>query len=81
MEHCIPSSIWPNLNKYNKIMSKKHGNRKGMSCEAPLIETIYDRTNTLNRGKGQIAALILDSSKDLDNAPHHCLFMTNKSHR
>ena len=37
-----------------------------MSCEAQLIETTYDWTNMLNKGKGQIKVILLDFIKAFD---------------
>ena len=40
-----------------------------MSCETQLIEAMYDWTNILNKGKGQIDVILLDFSKALDVVP------------
>ena len=49
---------------------------------------MYDWTNILNKGKGQIDVIFLDFSKAFDVVPHHCLLMklymygiTGKTHR
>ena len=87
MEHCIVSNIWSQLNKHSVITSKQHGFRRGMSCEAKLIEATYDWTKILNKGKGQIDVILPDISKTFD-VPHHRLLMklymygiTGKTHR
>ena len=53
-----------------------------------LMDTTYDRTNILNKGKGQIDVILLDFSKAFDVMPHHRLLMklhmygiTGKAHR
>ena len=88
MEHCIASNIWSHLNKHRIIMSKQHGLRRGMSCKTQLIEAMYDWTNILKKGKGQIDVILLDISKAFDVVPHHSLLMklymhgiTGKTHR
>ena len=87
MKNCIVSNIWSHLNKHSIITSKQHGFRRGMPCETQLIEAAYDWTNILNKGKGQIDAILLDFSKTFD-VPHHRLLMklymygiTGKTHR
>ena len=59
-----------------------------MSCETQLIEAMYDWTNILNKGKGQINVILVDFSKAFDVVPHHRLLIkpymydiTGKSHR
>ena len=59
-----------------------------MSCKTQLIEATYDWTNILNKGKGQIDAILLDFSKAFGVVPHHRLLMklymygiTCKTHR
>ena len=56
-------------------MSKQHSFTKGMSCETQLIEATNDRTNILNKEKGQIGAIILDFSKAFDVVPPHRLLI------
>ena len=59
-----------------------------MSCETQLMETTYDWTNILNKGKGQIDVILLEYSKSFDVVPHHRLLMklhmygiTGRTHR
>ena len=57
------------------ITSKQHGLRRGMSCEAQLLEASYDWTNILSKGEGQIDVILLDLSKAFDFVPYHRLIM------
>ena len=72
-EHCTATNIWPHLNKHSIITSKQHGLRRGISCKTQLIEAMYDWTNILNKGKGQIYVILLDFSKAFGIVPHHRL--------
>ena len=75
MEHCIYSCIWSRLNKHGIITHKQHGFMRGMSCKTQLIEATYDRTNIVNKGKGEIYIIILDLGKAFDVVLHYRLLM------
>ena len=88
MEHCIVSNIWSHLNKHCIITSKLHGFTRGLSCKTQLIEAMYDWTNILNKGKGQIDVILLEFSKAFNIVPHHrspmklCMYgIIGKTHR
>ena len=69
--------FWSHLNKYDIIISKQHGLRKGMSCETQLVEAIHDWTTILNKGQGQVDIILLDFSKAFDTVPHQRLLQKN----
>ena len=72
-EHIIVSKTWEHLNKYNIISNLQHGFRSGLSCETQLIDALYDWTEVLNRGSGQVDCTVLDFSKAFDVVPHERL--------
>ena len=53
---------------------KKHGFRKGQSCETQLAHTVDDLAGILNN-KGQADVIIMDFSKAFDSIPHERLIM------
>ena len=72
-EHIIVSKTWEHLNRYNIITKNQHGFRSGLSCETQLVDALYDWTEALNRGSGQIDCIVLDFSKAFDVVPHERL--------
>ena len=79
-EHIIVSQIWAHLNEHNIITSNQHGFRAGMSCETQLIEVLEDWTNVMNKGSGQVDAIVLDFSKAFDMVPHRRLLQKLNSY-
>ena len=69
-EHIIVSKTWEHLNKFNIISNLQHGFRSGLSCETQLVDALYDWTEVLNRGSGQVDCIVLDLSKAFEVVPH-----------
>ena len=69
LEHIIHSNIMTHLDKHNFLDDAQHGFRKRRSCETQLVHTLNDFNECLN-SKGQIDAVLLDSSKAFDKVDH-----------
>ena len=59
VEHISISLTWEHLIKYN-ISNLQHGFRSGLSCERQLVDALYDWTEVLSRGSGQVDCIVLD---------------------